>query len=218
MERSSATSDLHDPNDLTPVWPSGVVRQHVRNRIDHRTLRRSDQGVLAPVPGASQYRTISGRSRASSAAVPCWCRRVASLEPLANTVERRASGGCERSSQPGALPCPRGATRLRLHRKQRSTELVAALAAHQDRESFRHDYERAGSITKRPTRPDRWRERGARDCTRPKRQGAITAAAVDPHTVAACLTAGAWRSIDFGIAQTTPFIFATEMYLAGLAG
>ena len=67
-------------------------------------------------------------------------------------------------------------------------------------------------------RPDRRRERGARDRSLTQRQGAITAAAVEPQALAACLTAGAWSSIDFGIAQTTPFIFATELYLAGLAG
>ncbi len=87
--------------------------------------------------------------------------------------------------------------------------LACALDARQAGKSFRHSHQRA-----RIERSERAaRDRGLTQC-----QGAITAAAVEPQALAACLTAGAWRSIDFGIAQTTPFIFATELYLAGLAG
>ncbi len=58
-------------------------------------------------------------------------------------------------------------------------------------------------------------EPGARDRRLPQRQGPITAAAPGPQAAAACLTAGDWTSIDFGIAQITPFWFPTELYLVG---
>ena len=142
----------------------------------------------------------------------CWSPAAATTRPRTPPVALLARS--ESCSSLGALPCFRSATSLRPPGEQRSTELACALDARQEGKSFRHDHEQAESND----RPDRRRESGARDRSLTQRQGAITAAAVEPQALAACLTAGAWSSIDFGIAQTTPFIFATELYLAGLAG